>query len=68
MDEKAGRLIATRRHLSVIGTLGILEKADAEGLVSDFPALLDKLEETSFYISGELREALLRRHRERREP
>lgn len=68
MDEKAGRRIALRRGVPVIGTLGVLEKADAEGMLGDFSSLLDRLEETSFYIRAELREALLRRHRERKRP
>ena len=65
IDEKAGRQAANRRHLSVIGTVGVLEKADAEGLVTDFPEVLDRLSRTNFYMSHELRDAVLRRHRER---
>jgi predicted nucleic acid-binding protein len=65
MDEKAGRGVAIRRQLTVIGTLGILDKADEEGLIDDFPRLLERLEEKSFRVSTQLRDALLGRHRER---
>ena len=65
IDEKAGRQAAIRRQLSVIGTIGVLEKADEEGLLTDLSELLDRLGRTTFYMSHELREALLRRHRER---
>lgn len=65
MDERAGRRVAIRRQIVVIGTLGILDKADAEGLIGDFPGLLERLEESSFYISASLRDTLLKRYRTR---
>jgi predicted nucleic acid-binding protein len=65
MDERTGRRLALRRQLVVIGTLGILDKADAEGLIGDFPALLERLEQTSFRITNRLVDELLRRHRAR---
>jgi predicted nucleic acid-binding protein len=66
IDERAGRRAAKDRHLSVVGTIGVLEKADSEGLVSDFPGVIVRLRSTSFYLSPHLEDALLRRHRERR--
>ncbi len=66
MDEKAGRRVAIGRNIVVVGTLGVLEKADAEGLIRDLPGLLDRLEETSFRLSKRLKEAVLQRHRGRR--
>src|SRR5579864_2547983 len=40
IDERVGRAIALSRNLPFSGTLGILERADRMGLVSDFPELL----------------------------
>jgi predicted nucleic acid-binding protein len=36
IDEQAGRSIASSRNLPISGTLGVLERADTQGLVSDF--------------------------------
>jgi predicted nucleic acid-binding protein len=66
IDEKAGRRAARDRNIVVVGTIGVLEKADSEGLLSDFPADVRRLRATSFYMSLELEEALLRRHHKRR--
>jgi predicted nucleic acid-binding protein len=65
IDEKVGRRAAVRQQLAVIGTLGILERADLEGLIEDFPGVISHLDETTFHMSSELKESLLRRHRER---
>lgn len=65
IDEKVGRRAAVRQRLAVIGTLGILEKADLEGLIEDFPGAISHLGETTFHMSSELKESLFRRHRER---
>lgn len=65
IDEKVGRRAAVRQQLTVIGTLGILEKADLEGLIEDFPGVISHLDETTFHMSSELKKSLLRRHRER---
>ena len=35
-DEQAGRAIALGRNLPTSGTLGVLERADTQGFVSDF--------------------------------
>jgi predicted nucleic acid-binding protein len=66
IDERAGRRAAQDRNLAVVGTIGVLNKADAEGVLPDLPGVLVKLRKTSFYLSSELEETLLRRHRERR--
>jgi predicted nucleic acid-binding protein len=65
IDEKAGRREAVRHNLTVIGTLGVLEKADAEGMVTDFPMVIARLEQTSFYMDRRLKEAVLQRHQAR---
>ena len=66
MDERAGRRAAEERQLTVVGTLGVLEKADERGLIDDFPTTLGRLDETSFYMSRELKRTLLERHRSRK--
>jgi predicted nucleic acid-binding protein len=48
IDERDGRRAARRRALAVIGTLGVLEKAAAGGLI-DLPNALAQLQATSFY-------------------
>jgi predicted nucleic acid-binding protein len=40
IDEHAGRTIALSRNLPLSGTLGLLERADTQGLVSDFSRTL----------------------------
>lgn len=42
IDEQVGRTLALSRKLPVSGTLGVLERADRMGLVTDFPGLLLK--------------------------
>jgi len=42
IDEKAGRLEATRRGIQNMGTLGVLRRAAIENLI-DLPSVLEKL-------------------------
>lgn len=67
IDEQLGRAIAQSRNLPFSGTLGVLERADRVGLVSDFPQLLRRLREAGFFITGALEQQLLQRHRARRD-
>jgi predicted nucleic acid-binding protein len=62
IDEQAGRTIALNRNLPVSGTLGILERADAIGIVSDFPQILKQLKASGFYFAESLEQQLLQRH------
>jgi predicted nucleic acid-binding protein len=39
MDDREGRLFALRRQLPVTGTLGVLERADLVGLLSDLDGI-----------------------------
>ena len=66
MDEQAGRTIALGRNLPLSGTLGVLERADTVGLVNDFPAVLEQLKVSGFFLGEPLEQQLLRRHRDRR--
>jgi predicted nucleic acid-binding protein len=58
IDDQAGRREARRWHLSVTGTLGVLRTAASRGLVQ-FRDVLDRLQQTNFYISAELLQQLL---------
>lgn len=58
IDDQAGRREARKWQLSVTGTLGVLRTAAARGLV-DFRAVLDRLQQTNFYMSTELLQQLL---------
>jgi predicted nucleic acid-binding protein len=53
LDDWAGRKEAARRHLSVVGTLGVLSSAAEKGLV-DLPAAIARLRTTNFRASNEL--------------
>ncbi len=66
VDEQIGRAIAMRRKLPIMGTLGVLERADKMGLLSDFPKVLRQLKESGFFITDGLEQQLLERHRVRR--
>jgi uncharacterized protein len=56
MDDREGRSFALRRQLPVIGILGVLERADLVGLLSDLPSTLARLEASGFYLSARLRD------------
>lgn len=66
IDEQIGRTIALSRNLPLSGTLGVRERADRTGLVSDFPQVLQQLELSRFFITPTLEQQLPERHRTRR--
>jgi predicted nucleic acid-binding protein len=66
IDEQIGRTIALSRNLPLSGTLGVLERADRMGFVSDFPQVLQRLKASGFIIAEALEQLLLDRHRKRR--
>jgi len=68
IDEQIGRTIALSRNLPLSGTLGVLERADTMGFVSDFPQVLQRLKASGFFITEALEQQLLERHRARRRP
>jgi len=53
IDEHAGRVECEKRHLPVIGTLGVLVEAHRGGL-HDFELALSRLRQTNFYVSDRL--------------
>ena len=64
-DDLEGREEAIRRGIAVMGTLGILERAALRELI-DLPAVLARLQRTSFYAPPEILAAMLARDAERR--
>jgi len=66
MDEQTGRTIALGRNLPLSGTLGVLERADTIGVLSDFPLILKQLKSSGFFIAESLEQQLLKRCRARR--
>jgi len=65
IDEQVGRTIALSRNLPVSGTLGILERADTIGIMTDFPDILKQLKSSGFFIAESLEQQLLQRYRAR---
>jgi predicted nucleic acid-binding protein len=65
IDEQIGRTIALSRNLPLSGTLGVLERADTMGFVSDFPLVLRRLKASGFFFTEALEQQLLKRHRAR---
>jgi len=65
VDEQVGRTIALSRNIPLSGTLGVLERADRMGFVSNFPQVLQRLKASGFFIAETLEQQLLARHRSR---
>ncbi len=61
LDEKLGRFHAKHADLKVTGTIGILIKAKAEGLIKELKPLLDELTEKDVWISEKLKSEILKR-------
>ena len=53
IDESKGRRAAVERHLTIIGTIGVLELAAYRGLL-DLADAFARLKKTDFWISNEL--------------
>ena len=60
IDERDGRRVAEQRHLTVIGTLQILDTPAENGLI-DFPTILGQLQATTFRVSTRLLKIFLDR-------
>ncbi len=65
IDDKDGRLEATRRNIAVVGTLGILDEAAERGWL-ELPEALARLQQTSFRAGPELIHFLLERDAKRK--
>lgn len=59
IDEARGRREAHRRQMPYTGTLGVLTAAAERGLL-DLPSAVDRLRQTSFHISPEILDRLIR--------
>jgi len=64
IDETAGRKTAVQNGVAVKGTIGILEDAADRGLV-DFTQAVSKLRATTIFLSEEIVQDALKRHRDR---
>jgi len=60
IDDRPARRLAEASRLNVIGTLGLLLEAKRLGHLREIRAELDKLRETSFFLSQPLYDELLR--------
>lgn len=65
LDDRAARTAAKERGLTVVGTLGILERAAVADLL-DLPAVIDALGRTTFKIAPSLVKHALERDARRR--
>jgi len=66
IDDLEGRQAARERLITVIGTIGILERAARQGMIV-LADVFDRIRRTDFRISDELIEAALERDARRRE-
>lgn len=64
IDETPGRQLALQHRVRVKGTLGVLEEAANRNLV-EFGEAVRQLRATSIFLSDELVQEALKRHRER---
>src|ERR1017187_3902510 len=65
MDDLDGRKAARRLGLSVVGTVGLLERAAEKGLIN-LPDAVARLRQTNFFIAPEVLNQVLERDRLRR--
>jgi predicted nucleic acid-binding protein len=61
IDDQIGRTVALSRNLPLSGTLGVLEEADAIGILPNFPEVLAQLKTSGFFITDQLTQLLLQR-------
>jgi len=66
MDDRAGGAAAIQCGLPVVGTVGLLERAAARGLI-ELPSALERLQQTNARLDAELVRVALARDRARRE-
>ncbi len=65
MDDLDGRKAARRLGLSVVGTIGLLERAAEKELIK-LPETVARLRQTNFFIAPEVLNQVLERDRLRR--
>jgi len=59
LDDMEARMKARRLELRIAGTLGVLLKAKKSGLVQTLPAEIQKLEESGFWMSSNIKDKIL---------
>lgn len=59
LDDKHGRTVATRLHLSVTGTIGILLEAKLQGLISDIVPEVKQLKAAGMWLSPKFYQRIL---------
>ena len=64
MDEKDGRRVAVERQIPITGTVGVLERAAAQGLI-DLRQAFTRLKTTDFWIRPDFLDDRLRAFEER---
>lgn len=62
LDENRGRREAINRSFNVTGTVGLLDRAGARGLI-DVPTAVARLRQTTFRVSPRLLKTLLARYK-----
>ena len=67
LDDQKGRQAAQQRALTVMGTLGVLERAAISGLL-DLPQAIARLQASNFRIHRDIIQELLERDTARRRP
>jgi predicted nucleic acid-binding protein len=61
VDEQRGRRIARAEGLQIIGVVGVLAAARENGFIPALSAAIDELIATGFYVSPEIRLAILKK-------
>lgn len=59
IDERKGRIIAQELGVKIIGTIGILIKAEETGIIANLSEIIERLEQTDFRLSPKLKQQLL---------
>ncbi len=62
LDEEKARAEALALGVAVIGTVGILQRAADQGLITDLKAVHDQLRDARFHVSEDILKASLARH------
>jgi predicted nucleic acid-binding protein len=62
LDEEKARIQALALGIAVIGTIGVLQRAADQGLISDLKAAHDLLRKTDFHVSEAILNNSLTRH------
>jgi predicted nucleic acid-binding protein len=67
LDEEKPRMQAAALGLTVVGTVGILERAADRGLIADLRAVHARLRQTTFRVTDQLLDSSLARHLSRKQ-